>query len=61
MPVENFVIQKFKKNIIDFIGKSWKCNIYDIIMETNYFNKYCSFKTFKLKFKKDILTVFKRK
>ena len=33
MPVENFVIQKFK-NSIDCKGKSWKCNVNDIIMDT---------------------------
>ena len=43
MPVEKFVIQKLK-NSIDFIGNSWKCNVNDIIMDTDNFNKLCSFK-----------------
>ena len=41
---------------MNFIGNSWKCNVNDIIMDTNN-NKHCSFK---LKLKRHTY-IFKRK
>ena len=43
---------KSLKNSIDFLGNSWKCKVNAIIMDTNNFNKHCSFKHLNLNLKR---------
>ena len=47
---------KSLKNSIDYIGNSWNCNVNDIIMDTNNFNKHCSFNHFNKNLKKILIS-----